>query len=327
MLEKFGVFKDGNEIKVIYKDDNGYIDVSFVEKDKTDVIVVPSYYDIECKNEISVNDVCYIIKKCFGYVMLTNGERFNNDKKVEIFVRNTNGNYSDTWLKMLRDKSKFLEDFGYKQIFVLNGLPGFLGGNLDNLFVHKVLHGNDYNNGEKLNFLKWVKKYKLEEKQRQDYISWEEYFMAVSKLSAMRSKDPSTQVGACIVSEDNRLLSVGYNGAPRGYKDYKFPWNREGGNLDTKYFFVVHAEKNAILNYGGSRQDFKGASIYVDLFPCNECAKEIIQVGIKEVIYLSDKYADTDSVIASKILFDECGVKYRQLDEEYRKVLTLDLRK
>ena len=127
-------------------------------------------------------------------------------------------------------------------------------------------------------------------KKRENYISWEEYFMAIAKLSAMRSKDPSTQVGACIVSNDNRILSIGYNGAPNGFNDDEFPWAREGANLDTKYPYVCHAELNAILNYRGSKKDLENAKIYVDLFPCNECAKIIIQSGIKEVIYLSDKY-------------------------------------
>ena len=149
---------------------------------------------------------------------------------------------------------------------------------------------------------------------REDYLNWDEYFMALAKLSAKRSKDPSTQVGACVVSSDNRILSIGYNGAPNGYNDDEFPWGRDGNPLDTKYLYVIHAERNAILNYRGSKMDFKGAKIYVDLFPCNECSKEIIQSGISEVIYLSDKYADTESVIASKRLLDKCGVKYRQLD-------------
>ena len=153
-------------------------------------------------------------------------------------------------------------------------------------------------------------------KARKDYLNWDTYFMAIAKLSAMRSKDPSTQVGACIVGNDNRILSIGYNGAPNGYNDDHFPWDREGEPLDTKYLYVVHAERNAILNYRGNRKDFEGAKIYVDLFPCNECAKEIIQAGIKEVVYLSDKYKDTDGVIASKRLFAECGVIFRHLDTE-----------
>ena len=145
---------------------------------------------------------------------------------------------------------------------------------------------------------------------RKDYLEWDEYFMAIAKLSAMRSKDPSTQVGACIVSNDNRILSIGYNGAPNGFNDEKFPWGREGNPLETKYLYVVHAERNAILNYRGSRKDLENSKIYVDLFPCNECAKEIIQAGIKEVVYLSDKYADTDETIASKKLLDSCNVQY-----------------
>ena len=150
-------------------------------------------------------------------------------------------------------------------------------------------------------------------KQRKDYLNWDEYFMAIAKLSSMRSKDPSTQVGACIVGHDNRILSIGYNGAPNGFDDKKFPWNREGSMLETKYAYVCHGEMNAILNYRGSRKDLEGAKIYVDLFPCNECAKLIIQSGIKEVIYICDKYKDTDGVMASKKMLDECGVKYKLL--------------
>ena len=148
---------------------------------------------------------------------------------------------------------------------------------------------------------------------REDYINWDEYFMAIAKLSAMRSKDPNTQVGACIVSDDNRILSIGYNGAPNGFNDDKFPWERDGNELDTKYFYVCHAEMNAILNYRGSKKDLEHAKIYVDLFPCNECAKIIIQSGIKKIIYSSDKYANTPGTIASKRLFDECNVEYTQL--------------
>ena len=148
---------------------------------------------------------------------------------------------------------------------------------------------------------------------RKDYISWDEYFMAIAKLSAMRSKDPSTQVGACIVGADNKILSIGYNGAPNGFDDDKFPWAREGNNLETKYPYVCHAEMNAILNYRGSRKDLEGAKIYVDLFPCNECAKIIIQSGIKKVVYLSDKYADSENNIASRKLFDTCGIEYEKL--------------
>lgn len=162
---------------------------------------------------------------------------------------------------------------------------------------------------------------------RTDYISWNDYFMGISLLSGMRSKDPSTQVGACIVDKDNRIVSIGYNGFLNGCSDEDFPWDREGEFLETKYPYVVHAERNAILNYRGSRKDFEGAKIYVDLFPCNECAKEIIQAGISEVIYLSDKYANTNSVIASKRLFDACGVSYHELKDIKNKEVILTLKK
>lgn len=157
-------------------------------------------------------------------------------------------------------------------------------------------------------------------KQRKDYLTWDEYFMAVAKLTAKRSKDPNTQVGAVIVGSDNRILSIGYNGTPNGYNDEEFPWDREGKPLETKYMYVCHAEMNAIINYRGSRKELENAKVYVDLFPCNECAKIIIQSGIKEVIYLSDKYKDTDSTIASKKMFDTCGVKYRQIEENTRQI-------
>lgn len=158
---------------------------------------------------------------------------------------------------------------------------------------------------------------------RKNYINWDEYFMAIAKLSAMRSKDPSTQVGACIVSDDNRILSIGYNGAPNGFDDEKFPWGRDGENLNTKYPYVCHAEMNAILNYRGYKKDLERAKIYVDLFPCNECAKIIIQSGIKEVIYLSDKYSNSENNIASRKLFDECGVKYSKINVENGKEISL----
>ena len=151
---------------------------------------------------------------------------------------------------------------------------------------------------------------------RKGYLTWDEYFMAVAKLSGMRSKDPSTQVGACIVSKENRILSIGYNGAPNGFDDDKFPWGRNGENLDTKYPYVCHAELNAIVNFRGDRKDLEEAKIYVDLFPCNECAKIIVQSGIKEVIYLCDKYANSENNIASRRIFDECGVKYSKLKLE-----------
>ena len=149
---------------------------------------------------------------------------------------------------------------------------------------------------------------------RTDYISWDEFFMGVALLSAERSKDPSTQVGACIVNSDNKIVSTGYNGAPRGYDDDTcMTWEREGNFLDTKYAYVCHAELNAILN---SPSPVKGARIYVGLFPCNECAKAIIQSGIKEIIYMSDKYKDTEGDIASKKMLDNCGVTYRKFESK-----------
>jgi len=160
---------------------------------------------------------------------------------------------------------------------------------------------------------------------RHDYISWDDYFMGIALLAAKRSKDPSTQVGACIVSgetndsmNNNTILSVGYNGLPIGCSDDDFPWDRNGDFLDTKYPFVVHAELNAILNARG--KSLSGAKIYVALFPCNECCKAIIQSGIREVVYLSDKYATTDAVKASKKMFQAAGVKLTNLKTDTKKI-------
>jgi dCMP deaminase len=146
---------------------------------------------------------------------------------------------------------------------------------------------------------------------RRDYISWDDYFMGVALLSAQRSKDPNTQVGACIVNRQKKIVGVGYNGFPTGCSDELLPWNRAGSFLKTKYPFICHAELNAILN--SILRDLNSCTIYVALFPCNECAKAIIQTGIKEVVYLSDKYKDTNAARASKIMFDQAGVTLRKM--------------
>ena len=153
---------------------------------------------------------------------------------------------------------------------------------------------------------------------RLDYISWDEYFMGVAILSGMRSKDPGTQVGACIVSSDNEILSMGYNGFPTGCSDDEFPWEREGEPLESKYYFAAHSELNAILNYRGG--SLEGAKIYVSLFPCNECAKAIIQAGIKTIVYDSNKYANTPAVIASRRMLDAAGVQYYQYKRTGREI-------
>lgn len=146
---------------------------------------------------------------------------------------------------------------------------------------------------------------------RADYITWEEYFMGIAQLSALRSKDPSTQVGACIANAENKVVSIGYNGMPHGLNDDHMPWGH-GEGLESKYLYVCHAEFNAILNSNIS--NLKDTKIYVTLFPCNECTKAIIQTGIKEVIYLSDKYADTVGTKASKKMLDMAGIKYRKFE-------------
>lgn len=158
-------------------------------------------------------------------------------------------------------------------------------------------------------------------KARSGVLGWDDAFMATARLFAMRSKDPNTQVGACIVDNHHRILSIGYNGTPNGMDDGKFPWGRDGDSeLDKKYLFVCHSELNAVLNFRGSTERMQGATLYVDLFPCNECAKVIAQSGIAEVVYLRDLYPDSDSVIASKRIFDSCGISYRRYESGYDKI-------
>lgn len=154
---------------------------------------------------------------------------------------------------------------------------------------------------------------------RTDYISWDEYFMGIAYLSAMRSKDPNTQVGACIVSQENKILSMGYNGFPTGCDDDEFPWSRDGELYDSKYAYVTHSELNAILNYRGG--SLEGTKIYVTLFPCNECAKAIIQSGIRELVYADDKYGGTPANLASRRMLKAAGVRMTSYEKNGRKVV------
>ncbi len=156
---------------------------------------------------------------------------------------------------------------------------------------------------------------------RTDYISWDEYFMGVAILAAQRSKDPHTQVGACIVSQDNKILSIGYNGFPQGCSDDDFPWGREHEEDDpynAKYLYTTHGELNAILNYRGG--SLEGSKLYVTLFPCNECAKAIIQSGIRTLIYGDDKYENTPGVRASKRMLNAAGVRYYKYEKSGRQI-------
>uniref|UniRef100_A0A8I3P7N7 Deoxycytidylate deaminase n=1 Tax=Canis lupus familiaris TaxID=9615 RepID=A0A8I3P7N7_CANLF len=158
-------------------------------------------------------------------------------------------------------------------------------------------------------------------KKRDDYLEWPEYFMAVAFLAAQRSKDPNSQVGACIVNAENKIVGIGYNGMPNGCSDDHLPWERTAASkLDTKYPYVCHAELNAIMNKNSA--DVKGCTMYVALFPCNECAKLIIQAGIKEVIFMSDKYHDSDEMTAARLLFDMAGVAFSRfvLSPAWRKI-------
>ena len=153
---------------------------------------------------------------------------------------------------------------------------------------------------------------------REDYLSWDEYFMGIAFLSGMRSKDPSTQVGACIIDEDKKIIGIGYNGFPMGSSDDTMPWEREGDFLETKYPYVVHAELNAILN---SIKSLKNSTIYVTHFPCNECAKAIVQSGIKKVVYFSDKHKDLETTKASKKILENENVEISHINLDKEKIV------
>lgn len=153
---------------------------------------------------------------------------------------------------------------------------------------------------------------------REEYLSWDEYFMGVAFLSGMRSKDPSTQVGACIIDKEKKIIGMGYNGFPLGSSDDEMPWGKTGDFLDTKYPYVVHAELNAILN---SIKSLKESTIYVTHFPCNECAKAIVQSGIKKVIYFSDKHKNLESTVASRTILKNAGVEIVNLKMEKEKIV------
>lgn len=160
-------------------------------------------------------------------------------------------------------------------------------------------------------------------KKRDGYLSWDDYFMGLALLSGQRSKDPSTQVGACIVDQKKHVVGVGYNGFPTGCSDDTLPWARNGDFLETKYPYVCHAELNAILNSVG--RELTGCTIYVALFPCNECAKAIIQSGIREIVFLSDKYRDSEQTIASKKMLGQSGVLCRELKPNVKEItISLD---
>lgn len=157
-------------------------------------------------------------------------------------------------------------------------------------------------------------------KKRENYLEWSEYFMATAFLAAKRSKDPATQVGACIVNDEQKIVGVGYNGFPIGCEDDEFPWGKTScDRLETKYMYVCHAEVNAILNKNSA--DLKNCTIYVALFPCNECAKVIIQSRIKEVVYMSDKHAHKQETIASKRLLTAAGVKLTQFTPKQKRLV------
>lgn len=364
-LKNLGIFKnvDDERIESVYEDGDKVIEITlFTEDEESDIICIPTYYYRYKKEdnleEIPISNLYEAIIKSVCKVSYEGGTgtieekdlvRRTAKRNLAILFENDDAAPSVKVIKEVHEKERKLKDLlGYNTVSY--GIPKqtdkdkedikekvkeeIANIQVKNYTAQKkamdlsLLIKSKYTKleeEEKEKLKKWKLEHQIYEKNRKNYLSWDEYFMAIAQLSAMRSKDPSTQVGACIVSNDNRILSIGYNGAPNGFRDVAFPWEREGDELYTKYFYVCHAEMNAILNYRGSKKDLENAKIYVDLFPCNECAKLIIQSGIKEVIYLSDKYNGTDSNLASKHLFDVCGVKYKklQLKESHTIEITL----
>lgn len=218
-----------------------------------------------------------------------------------------------------KENDRYYISYIFDENYSLENLKNNTINNFDNIDLQLLnyYYGCLYGYHSDLNEVKNTKKYILNNAsyglERTDVLTKDEYFMTLAIITSCRSKDPSTQVGACIVSDKGRILSVGYNGTPNGYPDSEFPWAREGSTITTKYAFVCHAELNAIMNFDGDKKDFLGSTLYVDLFPCNNCAKAIIQSGIKKIVYLSDKYENTDETIISKHLFDKCGVSFEQI--------------
>jgi len=265
------------------------------------------------------------IKKGQNYVItsIRNKEEVKELEKLEGFV--LVHVYSDVKIRFERIKKRGNEKDAVKSVKELIEKEKLEESSEDDKqqlhIVSKMAKVVIRNEGSLEEFYKKIDRFLVDfgTKKRTDYISWDVYFMGIALLSAQRSKDPSTQVGACIVDKKNKIVGIGYNGFPIGCSDDELPWGR-GEGLDSKYWYVVHAEANAILNSG---RDLDGAKIYVALFPCNECAKLIIQSGIKEIIYLSDKYKDSNAVKASKKMLKMAGVKFRRL-KDFPEKLVID---
>ncbi len=246
-----------------------------------------------------------------------------NESRNKLIRRTENKN-----LKVQLNYKKYMDDNRLEEAFKKNIDPNELGYEIPEYWYLIPGYASEYQQKMILTEAEELKirtsNIRLYEQNRDDYINWDEYFLASAILTSMRSKDPSTQVGCCIVNDSNIKLSEGYNGAPAGWEDSKFPWAREGENNETKYPYVVHSEANAITHCIGQGINLNSSRIYVSLFPCSKCALLIVQSGIKEVIYLSDKYNETEDNIAAKRIFDTCGINYRQLVPD--KELTLKLK-
>ena len=312
------------------------------DRNENDTMIV-SYFDVENLN--GYQDVIKVIFEDGSYrdfisVYFNNSNVIESDVLLEAILRGLCIQLNDSRTELKRrsnnrelsilisypETSKEEDRERFKKALIGNKAFEEIGyEKLESISIHTG-HSTKYESKRLLADLNDYEKYsrKIYEKQNDNYLEWDEYFMASAMLASMRSKDPSTGVGCCIVNKDNVKLSEGYNGTPVGWKDEYFPWDRKGDFLDTKYAYVVHSEANAITHCIGQGKSLHGARIYVTLFPCNECAKLIVQSGIKEVIYLSDKYAETEGIIASKRILDECGVTYRQLNPD--KELTLRLK-
>lgn len=255
-------------------------------------------------SESHLNEMINYLEK---YPMPIKFIRFNPVNDLE------SSNMEEIWVKEIQNRIPDLRVKTYSP-------PGREIGSSCGEFTKHYYHEEIESDEQLKEFLEWEKKHKIYENYRKDYITWDEYYMGVAILSSKRSKDPSTQVGACVVSNNNRILSVGYNGTPNAINDECFNWGKDGDKYENKYAYVIHAEVNAILNFHGNMKELSGATMYVTLFPCNECAKFIVQSGIKKIIYLSDKYGNKKETIAAKKIFDNCGVKYIKYEQKKEKI-------
>lgn len=331
-MEYLECYKVNDTVYQIYKKENNIIKVHhYIQDDFINVYIYSLSYNeaIESIVKLDKQSIINLEKEEINEILnnclyANNSKRYKNISNIHLILPTLDGGQVDFDINNIatlndyhwdikKDDELDFSDSDIKEVSNLDQAKYYINQNVSDDI--RTIYEN------------FIRKHKLYNNNATDYLDWDTYFMSIAEFSSMRSKDPNTKVGACIVDKNNRILSIGYNGAPNSFADEFFPWDRSGDELETKYFYVVHAEANAIVNYRGSRDDLAESTVYVTLFPCHECTKLIIQSGIKNIVYLSDKYEGTKDNIAAKLMFDKCGVSYRMLDNEKRKVYTINLNK